>query len=231
MEQKEIWKTLKNYEGIYEVSNLGNVRSLDRIITYKDGRKRFKKGAKMLPCISNRGYYHLSLSKNGKEQKKDVHQLVAIAFLNHVPNGSKMVVNHKNFNRLDNNLENLEVITFRENTNKLHLKSYSKYLGVIKGKNGGYRSCIGIEGQKYHLGSFNNELDAKNKYDTALKEYLEKGILPKKHEFSSKHKGIYYHKPTGKWQVNCLTTKKYLGLFESEKIALNFLNKYNEKLQ
>lgn len=119
MNQKEIWKDVPNYEGIYQVSSLGRIKSL------KYNKERFlKKG------VDGRGYENVKLCSRGVGKTYNVHRLVAICFLNHKPNGMALVVNHKNFNRVDNRVENLEIVTARENTNKKHLKSTSKYTGV-----------------------------------------------------------------------------------------------------
>lgn len=76
------------------------------------------------------GYFQVALLKNGIEKRFKVHQLVAMCFLNHKPCGMNLVVNHINFNRNDNRIDNLEIVTARENANLKHIKSSSKYLGV-----------------------------------------------------------------------------------------------------
>ena len=76
------------------------------------------------------GYFNVGLSKDGVQKRYQVHQLVSIAFLNHKPNGFEKVVNHKNFDKLDNRLENLEIVSNRENSNQKHIKSSSSYTGV-----------------------------------------------------------------------------------------------------
>ena len=123
---QEIWKDIPNYEGYYQVSNLGNVKSLSRIV--KNGLGTITVCGKILKNLVNttNGYLVVNLSKIGLVKTKQIHQLVAEAFLNHSQKGHKLVVNHKNFNRQDNRLENLEIITNRENTNKKHKKSKSK---------------------------------------------------------------------------------------------------------
>jgi hypothetical protein len=148
MKSKEIFKDIPGYEGVYQVSNLGNVKSLNREIILKE---QYTKG----------GYAFVNLSKNGIVKIIYIHQLVAMAFLNHKPNGINLVVNHINFNKLDNKLDNLEIITQRENTNKKHLKSTSKYVGVSLNKRDmNWRATIRINGKKTHLGMFKNEYDA-----------------------------------------------------------------------
>ena len=76
------------------------------------------------------GYKFIALSKNGKIKYIAIHQLVAMAFLNHIPNGYKFVINHKDFNKLNNHVDNIEIVTMRENSNMKHIKHSSKYTGV-----------------------------------------------------------------------------------------------------
>ena len=156
----EIWKDIKEFEGIYQVSNLGNVKSL------KFGKERILKAGK-----DSSGYLLVTLRKDGVSKSKRVHQLVAIAFLNHIPCGHKLVVNHIDFDKSNNNVSNLEVVTNRENTNLKHLKSSSKYTGVTWHKrNKKWQSFITINNEYLYLGSFDNELEASEAYQKALKK-------------------------------------------------------------
>lgn len=98
----EVWKPINGYEGLYEVSNLGNVRSVDRYIETEKG-KRFIKGKMRKPTISNKGYRMLPLS--GKNHL--VHRLVADAFCENPDRERFNVVDHINTDTLDNRAENL----------------------------------------------------------------------------------------------------------------------------
>jgi len=100
--EKEIWKPVKNYEGFYEVSNIGRIKSLINDKTRKE--KILKQN---IAC----GYLKVNLYFNGVKKCRSVHQLVAEAFLNHKPNGHKLVVNHINFIRTDNRVSNLRWVT------------------------------------------------------------------------------------------------------------------------
>ena len=126
---EEIWKDILDYEGLYQVSNLGRVKSLSRRVKNKNGYK-ITKEIILQPAKYKYGYYHIDLSKENKSATKNIHKLVAIAFLNHNHCGYKLVVNHKNFDKLNNHVDNLEIVTQRENSNKKHLKSSSIYTGV-----------------------------------------------------------------------------------------------------
>ena len=109
----EIWKPISGYEGVYEVSNLGRVRSCDRIVVCNDGRKYKRKGKVLRQSYDANKYYKVALCKNGKQKNFSVHRLVAQAFIPNPEN--KLTVNHKNGDKLDNRVENLEWATREEN--------------------------------------------------------------------------------------------------------------------
>lgn len=107
---EEVWRDVKGYEELYQVSNLGRVKSLAR----KSKRNTFKE--KMLKQrLSAYGYLVLALYKNNIQRKFAVHQLVAAAFIEN-PN-SKPTVNHIDENKTNNHAENLEWATYKENAN------------------------------------------------------------------------------------------------------------------
>lgn len=154
----EIWKEIKNYEN-YLISNSGNVKSL------KNGKER------ILKTNMSRNYLQVCLSNKNIKNYKKIHQLVAITFLNHNPCGMNLVINHINFNKLDNRVENLEIVTVRDNSNKKHLKSTSKYIGVSwKKTHKSWSSNIFLNGKQKNLGYFKNELEAHNAYQNELKK-------------------------------------------------------------
>ena len=110
---KEKWKDIKGYEGLYQVSNLGNIKSLNRTTNIPNAKRIEKE--KILKLNTRNGYYVINLRKNGKRISKQIHRLVAEAFIPN--NDNKPFVNHKDFNRLNNNIENLEWCTQKENVN------------------------------------------------------------------------------------------------------------------
>jgi hypothetical protein len=100
-----------------------------------------------------------------------VHQLVAMAFLNHTPCGMNLVVDHINSNKLDNRVENLQLITQRENSSKDIKNKTSKYTGVSWCKHRGkWLSQIYLNKKTYNLGRFNCELSAHLAYINKLKQ-------------------------------------------------------------
>ena len=162
---QEIWKTIPNNTN-YKVSDIGNLKSINRIGNSRWGKASLK-GKILNQHFTIKGYKRACL--NGS--KFLVHQLVAIAFLNHKPEETDLVVNHINFDKSDNRLKNLEIITNRENCNKKHIESVSKYVGVdfMKGRNK-WRSRISINNKQIHLGFFNTELEASGAYQNKLKQ-------------------------------------------------------------
>lgn len=101
----EEWKDIKGYEGIYQVSNQGNVKSLDRYILGEDEVKYFRKGT-LIKFYETNGYLRVNLHKNCKTEKMLVHRIVAMAF---IPNPNNLPeINHMDENRKNNYASNLE---------------------------------------------------------------------------------------------------------------------------
>jgi len=113
---QEEWRQVVNYEGYYEISNLGNLRSVDRIVRYKSSGTMLRRGRPMKQCKNKYGYMDVRLGKEGVEKAHLVHRLVAMAFLDNPED--KPQVNHKNGVKWNNCLENLEWSTLSEN--RLH---------------------------------------------------------------------------------------------------------------
>ena len=121
---EEIWKDVVGYEGYYQVSNLGRVRSLDRMAS--NGRKI--KGKILSTKVNTPPYYpRVSLSVNGKMKLVQVHRLVAQAFVYNPDPEHKTQVGHKDESRTNNRADNLEWVTPKENSNMpLHRERVSK---------------------------------------------------------------------------------------------------------
>lgn len=112
---KEIWKDIKGYEGLYQVSNLGNVKSMDRFVAQNNNGKMVNtlyKG-KQLKKHKNNKYLNVHLSKNGIGEWKLIHRLVAEAFLE--KENDKNIINHIDNNTTNNNIDNLEWTTYKGN--------------------------------------------------------------------------------------------------------------------
>ena len=116
--EPEVWKDIPGYEGKYQASTLGRIRSLDRIIRNGWGTHSQIKGKVLRPERSNWGYLRVAISQDGRTVRKSVHRLVALAF--HKNPDALPEVNHINGNKADNRLENLEWTT--TSGNQLHLR-------------------------------------------------------------------------------------------------------------
>ena len=113
--KEEIWKAVDGYEGLYEVSNFGRVKGVDRVIINSDGVKRLWKGRVLRPAKGSNGYFFCNLCKNGKTENKCIHRLVAETF---IPNPSNLPqVNHKDENKENNCVDNLEWCDSKYNNN------------------------------------------------------------------------------------------------------------------
>jgi len=117
-----VWKKIQGFEKTYEISSSGEIRSLDRLCVDSLGRNRYRRGKVLVPDIAPNGYYRVTLSVDGKKTQKYVHRLLAEHF---IPNPFLLPqVNHKDGNKLNCNLNNLEWVTARENV----LHAYSNGL-------------------------------------------------------------------------------------------------------
>jgi hypothetical protein len=155
----ETWKKIKCTED-YMISSLGRVKSL------KNNKVNILKNV-----INNKGYYKVCIKIDNKIKTERIHILVAIAFLNHKPDGHNIVVDHIDNNKLNNNISNLQLITQRENSTKDKRIGSSKYVGVhfcntIKK----FIAKIRINGKSTPLGRFDKEEDARDAYLNKLNQ-------------------------------------------------------------
>ena len=176
-EEYEVWRDIKGYEGIYQVSDLGKVKSLARTIYFPSGGKRKVKDRILKPAIDKDGYELLTLAKNGENKNTRVHRIVAEAF---IPNNeNKPQVNHINEIKDDNRAVNLEWSTSQENINhgngiekrakkarkpvmaiNILTKERKVYPSIISTEKDGFCSrtvssvCKGREGRTQHRGYF-----------------------------------------------------------------------------
>lgn len=159
MNQKEVWADVKGHEGDYKVSTLGRV-------------KRFVNDKELIvkQNCSVGGYFLVNMCKNKKWKTRITHQLVAESFLGHV-SGRGLVIDHIDNDKQNNALENLQLITQRENTSKDRKNGVSKYVGVsfheLPKK---WRATIYFNGTRISLGYYYLEIDAHNAYQEKLKE-------------------------------------------------------------
>lgn len=163
----EVWKDILWTDGIYQVSNLGRVRSAKA--------RRDAPYCSILKQRLNNPYPIIRFKYRAKEAEKRVHRLVAEAFLGPCPKG--LVVNHKDGNKFNNKLENLEYVSQKENNRHSYSLRFgafvrdkkkrcsSHFVGVSwKKANNSWCASISLDGKRTHLGYFKNEIDAGRRY-------------------------------------------------------------------
>lgn len=195
---KEIWKDIPGYEGLYQASNMGNIKSLGREVVRSNGVLE-KRSQRILKQSDNgRNYKSVQLYKNGKSKGKYVHRLVMLTFEGY---REDMVVDHINRVRDDNRLENLRYCTHRTNTEKgSRPDSSSKHIGVRKNRNKiskKWSSSIRMGGKRYYLGSFEEEEEAARAYQKALSDWKLYSINPKGEKLEKKKIDIFKPKSKG----------------------------------
>lgn len=154
---KEIWKTIVGFED-YQISNLGKVKS------FKFGKEKILNKSK-----DTNGYFKVDFWVYGKRYSKRVHQLVAISFLKHIPSGMELVIDHINNDKLDNRVENLQIVSQRFNSRKNQFSYSSKYKGVCWHKQAKkWNTQITINGERKYLGLFDCEIKASEAYQNAV---------------------------------------------------------------
>lgn len=130
---EEVWKDIKGYEGYYQVSSLGRIRSVDREIVDKNGVKKLIHGKIMQHVFNSDGYPSITLCCNGADKRLKIHRLVALAFL---PNpGNLPEVSHLDETRTNNRIDNLAWSSHKDNLNMPLFKERNAF-SRLKGKNG-----------------------------------------------------------------------------------------------
>ena len=179
---QEEWKPLKDYEGLYEISNKGRVLRLGRIITDSLGRKRPIKDLLLKPQINiENGYVYVHLGKGDKRKLVSLHRLVAKNFIPKV--SGKTYVNHIDGNKENNRVENLEWVTAQENT----LHAYENGLLRNYGERNGWSKLTNKEAKEIKDLYFN---DFYNQDELAELYEVSQGTI------SHLVRGITYVKPS-----------------------------------
>lgn len=158
----EKWKDIEGFEGMYQISNHGRVKSLERNVKIRDFTRRIPETLLSL-TLDSKGYTKVSLRKNNKTFYKRVHILVANAFLDNAER--KHEVNHKDHNKTNNHIKNLEWSTRKENmnhealsNNKPRSNNKSGLKGVYFDKHSNsWRASISINNTRIFVGSFENK--------------------------------------------------------------------------
>lgn len=159
MENKiEIWKPIPGYEGYYEVSDLGNVRGVERMRINKHGGFAFQKACKIKPSLTEDGYCQIRLSKDGVYKHTKIHQVVVKTFWGISTIQKGFVIDHKNNIPNDNRLCNLQIISESLNTRKDKKNRTSKYPWVYFEKfTGRWRFCFSANNAKFKSRRFKDE--------------------------------------------------------------------------
>lgn len=159
----EQWKDIPNYEGLYKASDLGRIKSLER---YKKNWSKLQLVKERILKQCNCTYLSLELNKESVPNTVDVHVVVGITFLGHVPCRGRKVVDHKNNNKKDNRLCNLQIITRRKNSSKdKNPASGHTRISKVKDK---YSVSISVNCKTIYLGLFPTLKEAKNIYRKAI---------------------------------------------------------------
>ena len=173
--EEEIWRDIPNYEGMYQVSSLGRIMSIPRVVPCNTGTNVTTRRI-LKPSTNRFGYQFVAISKCGVLKTFKLHRLVAVSFFENVENSIKCQVNHINGDKTDNRLVNLEIVSPRENVAAYHLlkNKDKKYTGVSKRKDCDKWLAKATIGKKqYYLGLHNTEEDAYTAYKLFLKNISE----------------------------------------------------------
>jgi hypothetical protein len=172
---QEIWKDIPGYEGYYQASDLGRIRSLDRMMYPPHTKETLRKGKIISPSINPKGYNIIGLYKDGKGKYTSVHRLITTTVLGK----SDLHIDHIDGNKINNRLDNLRYCTVRENNtfrNWDRSKGFSSsFVGVHKSRTPGvWLANIYLNNKSIYLGRFKNEDEAAEAYQYALSMHLSK---------------------------------------------------------
>jgi hypothetical protein len=216
----EEWKDVPDYEGLYQVSDLGRIKSLEKPRKKSTNNPNSFVRERIMKGSLGKRYLNTALYKDGFSKSFLVHHLLSIAFLNFKPNMGNIIVDHINNIPTDNRLINLQLITRRHNTLK-DVKSKSEAVGLYE-KNGFFNVTIRINGISCALGSFRDKNEAIKKHKEAfdlLENKQDISHLIKKKTNKTNFKGVYAinHRFTSQIRHNGFT--RNLGTYSTLKEA------------
>ena len=196
--ENEVWRDIPGFEGLYQVSDMGRVKSLGRKVLKKNGFYENKPERLLKPFSNGKGYWSVELyTKDSKSKRLYIHRLVMLAFEGY----KDLVVDHEDRDRSNNKLKNLRYVTARKNTERgTNEKSASKYIGVSINRRNTFKkwkTSIRILGKRYFIGSFEEEEDAAEAYQKALKNWQELSMTPKGEILKKENTKIFKPKSAG----------------------------------
>ena len=165
---EEIWKDIKGFENAYQVSTSGRIRTKTREINSGKCSIRILESMPLKPLKGNCKYYLVGLYKKSKIKRLLVHRLVYENFIGEVPRGK--TIDHIDNDPLNNRLDNLQLLTNRDNVSKYYagIKKSSRFIGVSKHKpSGRWMAYIRNNIKKVYLGCFGTETEAGLAYQKA----------------------------------------------------------------
>lgn len=169
----ELWADIKGFENYYQISNLGNIKSMGHEFMCKDGKIKSRNPKILKPCVASTGYLHINLCRDGIRKSVTIHSLVANHFIDNPQNFKE--IDHLNGIKNDNRVINLKWVTRQGNLlsqNWTHKKRVGKLRGVHHNlKSNKFISTIYLNGKSVYLGSFFTNEDAHSAYKSKLNEY------------------------------------------------------------
>lgn len=182
-----MWKDVKGFESVYKISDSGEIWSKDRLCTDTMGRKRFRKGQKMNPDIAPNGYYRVTLACGGKRKQKYLHRLIAEHF---IPNPRNLPqINHKDGNKLNCSLDNLEWVSVKENI--IHAYKHG-LINHIRGEAHPNYGKFGGNSKKAKQVKATNVITLETKIYASMIDTKKDGFLPSEVSRCCNHGGTHH---------------------------------------
>lgn len=201
----ELWRDIACYEGFYQVSNYGRVRSVDRIVESKAGWRVLKKGRVIKQHLDGSGYPKVGLCKNNSVKNFHVHTLVAEAFPEICGVWEEgLEVNHRNEDKTDNTPENLHYLSHKDNLNYGTRNKRSSE--NLKGTPAHNRKIVVVFKDGVEIDSCESVVAAGKKY--GVTESSVRGCIYGRIHIVKKHFTFKYEDGTGKWDEERLSKHK-----------------------
>lgn len=167
--REEVWKDIIGYEGLYQISNFGRVKSMPKNVICTNISTRTQKEKILKPDLMKKGYLRVCLSDKGRELRIMIHRLVYSHFKGPIPNG--LVINHVDMNKQNNNDWNLELNTNRQNTHHFR-KSIKRDLPIgVRRLRGKFQARLNISSKVIYLGVYTTPEEASLVFQQAIQKF------------------------------------------------------------